>query len=503
MAGDTTSPDLPVTPNAYQPTCGSNALCNSLHDIFVTRINPDGTKFLAVTYLGGSGDEAPTAIAPGPGGSIFVAGFTTSPDFPWTYGPFGPCSEVQCAFLAKFDPSATRLEFAIPLPRVISVLSVAADSDGNIWMSGQANPGMMTKGPQLRAQLGGPFVAKLTPDAHEVLLFTYALAFEDRLSRVRTDNVGNIYLCGTVTNSSPPITLSTDAAQKSRVGTTDAVLMQLDTSGSLRYATYWGGEGSDQLLDCEIDPSGRLTVALTESTAIQIASFDLAARQVAYQRDFPVSARSATASTDGTVWFLNGEAAPLIYFAKPFGDLETLGKIGENINRCCSRPAVAAAPDGSLLFADLAYYDLIPTLATDAPQQWKTAAADAYIQRISASPPLHIFPASVKFTSLYAWETANFTVAPASSGPTDVTLLYKVWSDQPWIKVPSPLFVFPASVASPNSSGFRAEVGRESPDGVARGTIFIQREGSRIRRSRFPLSSIASAQPLHESPAIR
>ena len=64
------------------PTTGSPAYGGGLTDAFVTELNPAGTSALFSTYLGGVGEDVATAVALGPSGSIYVAGYTDSPDFP-------------------------------------------------------------------------------------------------------------------------------------------------------------------------------------------------------------------------------------------------------------------------------------------------------------------------------------------------------------------------------------------------------------------------------------
>ena len=63
------------------------------------------------TYLGGNGDEIGTKIAVDSGLNFYVAGSTTSANFPGTSvtgRPDGPSD----AFIAKFDPTGTTLLFA-------------------------------------------------------------------------------------------------------------------------------------------------------------------------------------------------------------------------------------------------------------------------------------------------------------------------------------------------------------------------------------------------------
>jgi hypothetical protein len=55
-------------------------------DLFVSRLNAAGSSLAYSTYLGGSDEDDGYGIALGPGGSVYVAGYTYSPDFPTTDG---------------------------------------------------------------------------------------------------------------------------------------------------------------------------------------------------------------------------------------------------------------------------------------------------------------------------------------------------------------------------------------------------------------------------------
>jgi hypothetical protein len=84
LAGSTTSgspstlPTLPVTSNAYQSTL------KGAQNIFILELNPNaGTGgILYLTYLGGSGIDTSVGLAVDGAGNAYVAGTTTSPNFP-------------------------------------------------------------------------------------------------------------------------------------------------------------------------------------------------------------------------------------------------------------------------------------------------------------------------------------------------------------------------------------------------------------------------------------
>lgn len=67
------------------PGAGLNIPCNNAT---ATKLDPTGTHVLFTTSLGGHGDSGGLAIAADPAGNIYVAGYTTAPDFPVTGGAY-------------------------------------------------------------------------------------------------------------------------------------------------------------------------------------------------------------------------------------------------------------------------------------------------------------------------------------------------------------------------------------------------------------------------------
>ncbi len=85
VSGPTTSTDFPGTTGGAQPVSGGSG------DAFVARLNSDLTVLDQSTYLGGSGYESGSALAIHPtSGEAYVAGPTTSTDFPGTTGGAQP-----------------------------------------------------------------------------------------------------------------------------------------------------------------------------------------------------------------------------------------------------------------------------------------------------------------------------------------------------------------------------------------------------------------------------
>jgi hypothetical protein len=80
VTGTTTSNNLPTSPGAIQGSLRGG------RDGFVARFSADGRHWLAVSYLGGSGDEGVEGTGMDGQGNIAVTGNTTSADFPTSAG---------------------------------------------------------------------------------------------------------------------------------------------------------------------------------------------------------------------------------------------------------------------------------------------------------------------------------------------------------------------------------------------------------------------------------
>ncbi len=110
VAGSSNYFDLPVTPGAYQTSWHGNP-STVIPDAFVAKIDPAGTHFDYVTYLGGFGRDEARGIAVDAGGNAYVTGFTESGDFPTTAGAYRTTSSTRDGFLTKLNNTGTALVY--------------------------------------------------------------------------------------------------------------------------------------------------------------------------------------------------------------------------------------------------------------------------------------------------------------------------------------------------------------------------------------------------------
>lgn len=111
VAGQTSSADFPVTAGAFQAQLKSPGNDNA----FVTKLNASGTGLVYSTYLGGSGafGNVSNAIVIDSAGNAYVAGYTSSADFPVTSGAFQTTLKgFEDAFVTKLNATGGGLVYS-------------------------------------------------------------------------------------------------------------------------------------------------------------------------------------------------------------------------------------------------------------------------------------------------------------------------------------------------------------------------------------------------------
>jgi uncharacterized protein (TIGR03437 family) len=120
---------------AAGPGCAFYATRALTSDAFVAKIATNG-QVLWATYLGGSDADAPAAIAVDAQNNVYVAGATSSPDFPVTAPHIGILGE-NALFLARFSPDGS-MAYAVTLSGEASqsLVALAVDASQNAYLAG-------------------------------------------------------------------------------------------------------------------------------------------------------------------------------------------------------------------------------------------------------------------------------------------------------------------------------------------------------------------------------
>jgi uncharacterized repeat protein (TIGR01451 family) len=200
LTGSTFSTDFPSA-NAFQPSSGGG------QDAFVARLSSDGTSLIFSTYLGGGGGsvsypEAGQGIALDAQGNAYVAGMTSSANFP------------------MIQPQQASL---------------------NGWVDA--------------------FVAKLTPAGWPVYSTYLGGSGIDIANAIAVDGSGSAYVAGHTYSTDLPV-VSAQQPSIAAAGDVDAFLGILNASGSsLTYLSYLGGTGVDTATAVAVDSVGSIYVA--------------------------------------------------------------------------------------------------------------------------------------------------------------------------------------------------------------------------------------------------
>ena len=233
------------------------------------------------TFLGGLGFDVATDVAVDSAGSVYVAGYTNSVDFPpasvTRIGPGGgscgggadvyPCFD---AFAAKLDPTGSRLEYVTYFGGSGNdyATGIAVDASGNAYVTGFTNSPDWPTAHAPQASSGGglcgslnpapcfdAFVAKLDATGATLVYSTYLGGSADDYGQgIAVDSAGSVVVTGFTASTDFP---TAGALQSVFAGRYDAFLTRLEPAGSsLVYSTCWGGSGDDYGTSIALDPVG-------------------------------------------------------------------------------------------------------------------------------------------------------------------------------------------------------------------------------------------------------
>jgi PKD repeat protein len=302
ITGATWSNDFPTTPGAYDTI-------NNGGDVFVSKLNTDGTALVYSTYLGGGSWDNGIGIAIDSSGNAYITGATWSTDFPTTPGaydttynggggedvfmcklnadgiglvystylPFGSSHAIAVdgsgnayitganasnCFVTKLNPSGTAAVYSTNLGNG-SGEAIAVDTAGNAYITGQTTPfsnfpttpGAFDTTFDCRSAAG--FVTKLNASGTAMVYSTCLGGGGDQFgSSIALDRFGNAYITGYTTSTNFPVTIGAyDISPYS--ARTDVFVSVLNATGSsMLYSTYIGGDNYEGSRGIAVDNAG-------------------------------------------------------------------------------------------------------------------------------------------------------------------------------------------------------------------------------------------------------
>lgn len=285
LNGETESSDFPVTANAYQSEFKGSS------DQIIAIVDPVSYALTYSTYFGGSGYECGELCVSG--NQIYVAGHTTSRDFPLTdnaydasYNGGGQTRWGGDVFVTRFDYQTNHdpLEFEIGYCSYIggsqaedggAFLNLDANGRAYVMMNTASSNCITTSGAQDRTYNGGSrfggyggdiYAAKLNEDGSSLDYGTYVGGTDHEFHSYFStmDDDGHLYVLGMTRSDDFPTTENAfDPTFNSTPGSDDPDLFvfKLDPStGFLDWCTYIGGSGWEVASGITLGPDGSVYV---------------------------------------------------------------------------------------------------------------------------------------------------------------------------------------------------------------------------------------------------
>ncbi|MFB3776734.1 MAG: SBBP repeat-containing protein [Bryobacteraceae bacterium] len=318
VAGSTASATFPLTAAALQRER------KGFNDAFVAKINPSGSTLVYSTLLGGDGSDAAAAVAVDSSGQAYVTGSTFSTDFPTSPDAYRKPPN-NGAYLAKLNAEGSALVYSTILHN-FTARALALDSSGQAYVAGYTVStnapvtgdgyqrfygGGTTDGVVLRVNAGGTAIS-------------YGSYFggtgADYATGIALDSDGNIILAGYTDSRDLP--LAGESVQMEYGGGSSDGFVAILGRGTgaaplpprargrpagLLYATYFGGNGEEQITSVVLDRSGRIVVAgHTGSADLRVASGALQAAHAGGGYDAFFATFDRESSTPVTASYLGG-----------------------------------------------------------------------------------------------------------------------------------------------------------------------------------------------------
>lgn len=259
----------------YQGTSGGSG------DVFVARFTSAGVLQWSTFYGGSSGENGQT-IDVDALGNIYVAGYTSSTNFPVLSAFQGAKSGNLDGFLIKFNNTGVR-QWATYYGGSDDEdnFSVAADKNGNVFLLGYTESSNLpvlnasggayyqgTYGGGTGGAIGGgdAFIVKFNGAGVRQWATYYGGSLGEHLQsndNIAIDDCDNLYI--SLDTKSTDITLKALSCSYNdnshNGGGTDQFIVRFSNGGVLQWASYFGGSGADFRTPIALDTSGSLFIS--------------------------------------------------------------------------------------------------------------------------------------------------------------------------------------------------------------------------------------------------
>lgn len=311
ITGRTISTSFPTTAGTFDTTQNGGT------DVFVTKLNSSGTGLVFSTFLGGTFNDEANGIALDAGGNIYVAGSASSsfPTTAGAFDTsFNGGVDV---FVTKLNPNGSALVYStyIGASQIDIANDVAVDGNGNAYVvvrTPDATPALnypVTAGAFDTTHNGSDDVAvtKLNSTGTSLDYSTFLGGSAiDAGTSIAVNANGEAFVGGSTTDDAVDFPTTAGAYDTTHNGLTDFFVTKLNANGTaLVYSTFIGGTSIDNANGLAIDNAGSAYIVGSVSPGFPTTPgvFDTTA---AGSNETGVSKLSADGSTLAYSTFLGG-----------------------------------------------------------------------------------------------------------------------------------------------------------------------------------------------------
>jgi uncharacterized protein (TIGR03437 family) len=218
------------------------------------------------TYIGDTNDYRVTRVVADAAGNTYIAGSRILIPSQGGFSAF--VLQYAESFVIKLDPTGKIVLFTIFSGKGDEIIrDLAVDLAGNIYVAGPTGSVNLPLHNALQSTPGPGFIVKFNPDATQMIFSTY---FPGDINAMAVDAAGNVYIAGSTTSPTFPVTAGLPAGQvgsSSEPIVTGAFLTKISAAGDkIMYSTVIAGHG----VDCSTCSQG------TRNTAAAAVAVDAA-----------------------------------------------------------------------------------------------------------------------------------------------------------------------------------------------------------------------------------
>uniref|UniRef100_Q01SD1 IPT/TIG domain-containing protein n=1 Tax=Solibacter usitatus (strain Ellin6076) TaxID=234267 RepID=Q01SD1_SOLUE len=254
LSGVTGADDFPIV---VLPT----SIAGLGYDAFVTKVDPTGKTYLYAGYIGGSGDDVGFALALDPNNNLWIAGATTSTNFPLSRtGTQRTLAGGIDGFISEFDPNGALLYSSyLGGSGDDYIFGIGLDATGNVYTAGStASTDFPGPSSGLQSTNGGgvdAWVARMSPGGALVWSTYLGGSGDDEAAGLAVDGSGTTYITGDTASSNFPTANAFQATFGG--GPRDIIAAKISPDGkTLLYSSFLGGSGDEIGNAIGIDFSG-------------------------------------------------------------------------------------------------------------------------------------------------------------------------------------------------------------------------------------------------------